>query len=261
MGEPELIRTTIEKLKLPQGIKGINLPKGNMVVKSKPKCEYCGDFGSVYPIRDGVVIYSEFLRCSCRKKESEEKRRLLLLKNCHLPPFAGLMTFKNFEVYPAVKTAHRVAVDIAEKPDEIAWLAFLGENGNGKTHLAIAICKAWIRAGIPAHYVLTSLLLEELRQGYQIEKGEYSYDNRFRYYCNVPLLLLDDYGIESRTPWVQEKLDTIIDYRLMNNLSLILTSNSTLDEMPEKIKSRLIRHPDSQIVAIIAEDYKLRGNK
>jgi DNA replication protein DnaC len=73
--------------------------------------------------------------------------------------------------------------------------------------------------------------------------------------------LLDDYGTESKTAWVQEKLDTIVDYRLMHNLSLLVTSNSTLDEMPPRIRSRIMRHPKGDIICIDAGDYSLRGKK
>ena len=181
------------------------------------------------------------------------------MASCTFPPLAESMTFENFKRYDAVETAFKTAKEIADNPGELIWLALLGASGTGKTHLGVAICKAWINRGIAARYAFTSLLLEELREGFNQDKGKDSYFQRWSYYCNVPLLLLDDYGTESRTPWVQEKLDALIDYRLMNNKSLIITSNNSLDEMPGRVKSRLIRHPRKQIVAIIADDYALRG--
>jgi DNA replication protein DnaC len=73
--------------------------------------------------------------------------------------------------------------------------------------------------------------------------------------------LLDDYGAESDTRWVQEKLDTIVDYRLMHNLSLIVTSNVPLDDMPHRIRSRIARHPKGEVININADDYTLRKDK
>jgi DNA replication protein DnaC len=172
------------------------------------------------------------------------------------------MTFKTFKQRPGVETAYQSAVVVAKSPGELFWLALVGDNGNGKTHLAVSIIHEWLKAGIPAKYVLVSLLLDELRVGFRHEKdGDYenSYTQRFAYYCNVQLLLLDDYGMESSTPWVQEKLDTIVDYRLMHNLSLLVTSNRTLDQMPARIRSRIMRHPKGKIVCITAGDYALRG--
>ena len=149
---------------------------------------------------------------------------------------------------------------MADNPHEIKWLALLGNNGNGKTHLGICICREWAKSGVPAKYILVSLLLEELRQGYKADK-ENSYDAKFQMYCDIPLLLLDDYGIESNTDWAHEKLDTIIDYRLMNNKSLIITSNLSLDEMPNRVRSRLVRHPKSVIVGLTVGEYRLRKKK
>jgi DNA replication protein DnaC len=211
----------------------------------------------VYASKDGKTNYSKVIPCKCVKKKIEEERRMALLKLCELPPFACDMTFDNFKIYPAVKSAYEEAKSMASKPGELYWLALLSLNGTGKTHLAISICKAWIKAGIPTKYIFASLLLDELREGFKKDK-EQSYESRYQYYCNVPLLMIDDYGVESSTPWVQEKFDTILDYRLMHNLSLIVTSNNSLDEMPPRIRSRLMRHPKSKIITIMAEDYATR---
>lgn len=203
---------------------------------------------------DGKVDYSRVIPCSCAKTKIEAERKAALIRACELPSFADEMTFGKFKVYPEVKSAYDASRKMATEPGQLCWLALLGNNGTGKTHLAIAVCKAWVHAGIAARYAFVSLLLDELRQGFTKDK-EQSYESRFKHYCTVPLLLLDDYGVESATPWVQEKLDTIVDYRLMNNLSLIVTSNKSLDEMPPRIRSRLMRHSKSQIKAIMAEDY------
>ena len=227
-------------------------------------CEKCGGFGMVHPKRSGVIIYSELVPCVCLKKEIEVKRQAALLRGCELPPFAEIMTFERFEVYPEVKLAYKECLAIAKKPGELFWLALIGENDNGKTHLAISIIREWLKAGIPAKYTFVSLLLDELREGFRHDRGddyENSYERKFEYYKNVPLLLLDDYGVESSTAWVQEKLDTIVDYRLMHNLSLLITSNLTLDEMPGSIRSRIMRHPRGQIIAITAGDFSLRGKR
>ena len=199
-------------------------------------------------------MYSRVIPCSCAKKRNQQDRQAALLRSCEFPSFADTMTFDKFRVYPEVKSAFEMSRKMAVEPGRLCWLALLGNNGTGKTHLAIAVCKAWVAAGIASKYAFVSLLLDELRQGFGKDK-EQSFEARWKHFCTVPLLLLDDYGVESATPWVQEKLDTMVDYRLMNNLSLIVTSNKTLDEMPARIRSRIMRHPNSRIVAIMAEDY------
>ncbi len=229
----------------------------DMDSKLDTNCLICNGAGFVHPTVNDKTDYSIVVICKCRKEEWENKKREFMLNKCQLPINAESMTFENFEVYPEVKLAYNDSKEIAGHPGDVAWLALIGRHGNGKTHLAVSICRAWLDAGIPAKYELVSLLLEELRQGLNKDGGN-SYSDKFQYYCNVPLLLLDDYGIESSTKWVQEKLDTIIDYRMMNNLSLIITSNLSLDDMPPRIRSRILRHPKGRITAIMSGEYSLR---
>lgn len=224
-------------------------------------CPICKGAGVVLPLKNGVIDYTRTVACKCMVEQNRKRKMDMLLKMCSLPPFADSMKFENYERYPEVLTAYNESKKMADNPHEVKWLSLLGNNGNGKTHLGICICRAWAKAGVPAKYTLVSLLLEELRQGYKSKDLENSYDVKFQMYCDIPLLLLDDYGIESGTGWVNEKLDTIIDYRLMNNKSLIITSNLSLDEMPNRVRSRLIRHPKSVIVGLTVGEYRLRKKK
>lgn len=237
-----------------------NTPQENMGISLENKCRICNGAGFVHPIISGKTDYTNVVPCECVKSVLAANRKAFILEKCNFPPFAEDMSFGSFKIYPQVKTAYTEAKEMADNPGILSWLAFVGGNGNGKTHLAVSICKTWLNAGVPAKYKLVSLLLEELREGIN-HNGEDSYERKFEYYCNVPLLLMDDYGIESSTKWVQEKLDTLIDYRLMNNLSLIITSNLSLEEMPARIRSRIIRHPNGKIIAIMAEDYAMKGKE
>lgn len=170
------------------------------------------------------------------------------------------MGFENFKVYPEVKTAYSDAMFIASNPQKLTWVTFMGLNDTGKTHLAIAICKSWIEKGVAAKYAFVPLLLDELREGFNKE-ADSTYTERFKKFCEIPLLLLDDLGAESKTAWVQEKLETLVDYRYMNKKSLIVTTNLTFDEMSPRLSSRLVRHPEAKLINISAKEYTLRRTK
>ena len=94
----------------------------------------------------------------------------------------------------------------------------------------------------------------ELRSGFNDKENDY--DRRFEMFLNVPLLVLDDLGTENPTPFVQEKLDTIIDYRLMHDLSLVVTTNLSLSQLPERIASRLRR--GGEIVTISGPEHRVQ---
>ncbi len=175
-----------------------------------------------------------------------------MLQLCELPPATEKMTFDDFAVSPPLKEAYEAALALAEERSTSNWLTLICDVNRGKTHLLVAICRHWLTRGKPAHYAYVPLLMEELRRGYR-EEGDMSFDRRFDFFLNVPLLALNDLGTENRTPWVQEKLDTIIDYRLMQGLALVVTTNLTVDDLDFRVASRLKRH--GKVIFIDAPEY------
>jgi len=192
------------------------------------------------------------------KAQDEQIRRERYIRLCSLPSGTDDMTFKNFKEYPDIHEAITSAQNIAT--GKLKWLALLGGVDLGKTHLAVAICREWLSRGLPARYAYVPILLDELRRGFS-NTGELSYDSQFKFFCTVELLVLDDLGTESATPWVQEKLDTIVDYRMVHNLPLVVTSNLAINELPIRIASRLQRAHKGKVVVMGGQEYRLRSKK
>ena len=90
--------------------------------------------------------------------------------------------------------------------------------------------------------------------------GDGTRERRLRQAIAVPLLILDDLGMEQGTPWAQEKLYQIFAHRYNLRLPMIITtSNEKLDDLPPSIASRL---RDGSLVAIqpiAAADYRPKG--
>ncbi len=225
-------------------------------------CKSCGDSHFVYPLKsDGSTDYSQVVPCECVREKLEREKRGRLLRWCELPEATEHMTFENFKRTKHLEEAYQTARSVAEEEEGAKWLTLMSEVYHGKTHLAVAICRRWLARGKPARYAYVPLLLEELRRGFR-EGGDNSYEARFDMFLNVPLLVLDDLGTENPTPWVQEKLDTIVDYRLMHGLNLVVTTNFGYEELPVRIASRLSRA--GRIVLIEGpprSTVKLRGSR
>ena len=219
-------------------------------------CVNCRDAHFVHPLReDGKPDYTRVVSCECVREQIERERKQSLLRYCELPTGTAHLTLENFKVSPELQEAYDLAAQLAEGSGEVTWITLVAGADRGKTHLAIGICRRWLQRGTPARFAYVPLLLEELRRGFR-EEGDRSYEARFDRFLNVPLLALDDLGAEYRTPWVQEKLDTIIDYRLINGLPLVVTTNTPLDELPFRIASRLRRNPSSRVVVIDAPEFR-----
>jgi len=187
--------------------------------------------------------------------ESRSGLELELLRN---------MTFDNFdhkrlELPPEqrqnLRQAFNLAVEFARSPE--GWLIFQGINGCGKTHLAAAIANYRLAQGKPVFFVVVPDLLDHLRSTFSPD-SKISYDEFSERIKEVPLLILDDFGEQSATPWAQEKLYQLINYRYNARLPMVVTTCLSLDEIETRISSRMVDPMISLVFNIRAPDY--RGN-
>ena len=74
---------------------------------------------------------------------------------------------------------------------------------------------------------------------FRLQDPEATFEERFEEIRKRPLLVLDDFGTQNATPWAQEKLFQIFNYRYINHLPLVVTTNLALDEIEGRIRSRL----------------------
>ncbi|TET43011.1 MAG: AAA family ATPase [Dehalococcoidia bacterium] len=187
--------------------------------------------------------------------ESQGGLKLELLRN---------MTFDNFdhkrmelplEQRQNLRQAFNLAVEFARSPE--GWLIFQGVNGCGKTHLAAAIANYQLAQGKPVFFVVVPDLLDHLRSTFSPD-SKISYDEFSEHIKEVPLLILDDFGEQSATPWAQEKLYQLINYRYNARLPMVVTTCLSLDEIETRISSRMVDPMISLVFNITAPDY--RGN-
>jgi DNA replication protein DnaC len=231
--------------------------------KPEPLCPICG--GTGYLRQDVSVEHPNFgkiIPCQCRLTEEEGSRTQKLRSISNLDTM-GRFTFDQFVPEGYGLTEHKqrnlsmtfeAARAFAEHPQ--GWLVLLGGYGCGKTHLAAAIANHVVEQGRPAIFVVAPDLLDHLRATYS-PYSDVGYDQRFEEIRTASLLVLDDLGAHSSTPWAQEKLFQIFNYRYNAQLPTVVTSNSRIEEIDPRIRSRLIDPDLSQIVEILAPDFRL----
>ncbi len=134
------------------------------------------------------------------------------------------------------------------------WLLLMGGYGCGKTHLAAAIANFAVSLGVPALFLTVPDLLDSLR--FAFDDPQATFEERFEEIRRVNLLVLDDFGTHNATPWAQEKLFQIINYRYINNLSTVITTNLLLDQIEPRIRSRLEDEKLVNRVTILAGDFR-----
>lgn len=105
-------------------------------------------------------------------------------------------------------------------------LLFYGDVGTGKTFLAACIANALIDRAVPVLMTNIPLLISSMQKDFEAEKG-----NILRRISSVPLLILDDIGVERDTAYGYEKLQEIIDTRYRSGKPLIVTTNLSPQEL------------------------------
>lgn len=227
-----------------------------------PKCPICGGVGWLR--RDVPLGHPDFGKafpCACIAESLADRRAAEIRTASHLAAL-GDMTFATFradapgnapEAVRTLEAAWAAAKRFAERPE--GWLVLWGGYGAGKTHLAAAIANARLMAEQPALFVVVPDLLDYLRAAFAPD-AESTVDERLEAVRGTPLLILDDLGTQSPTPWAAEKLFQILNHRYTLQLPTVITTNLAPDEFDERLRSRLGHFDIVKIYALKALDYR-----
>lgn len=251
---------------------GVNTSRANTDATSsiekhrdEPVCPICK--GAGYVTLDVPIHHPDFgklIPCQCKRRELEERRRAELRRMSNLGELER-MTFETFlpegiglteEKRRNLRSAYEAAQEFARSPQ--GWLVLMGGYGCGKTHLAAAIANEVIARGEPALFVIVPDLLDHLRATFA-PNSPVTFDERFELVRSAPLLILDDLGTQATTPWAQEKLFQILNYRYNHRLPTVITSNCQLEDLEPRIRSRMTDADFARIVPILAGDFRQSG--
>ena len=216
-------------------------------LEDKPFCPFCNDTG----YRGGEM-------CRCLKTYYVEEQRKELSKLLDL----GSQSFDTFDTdwYSDQRapgktksarehmewwydTCVEYAHNFGKKP---ANLLLFGRPGLGKTHLSAAIAREVSGKGFSVVYDTAGHIFERFEaQKFGRDEAERDVER----VLNCDLLILDDLGTEMVTTFVQSALYQIINGRLLEKKSTIVSTNL----MPEAIAQRY----SGQIASRIEGEYQL----
>jgi len=227
-----------------------------------PNCPLCGGLG--YLRRELPVDHPDFgklLLCDCRKGDVAQRIHDRLFAISNLEKLQHL-TFENFQPRgriglgpwqaDSLERAFHQAQQFAQNLN--GWLVLQGGYGCGKTHLAAAVANFAVGIGVPTLFITVPDLLDALRFAY--DDPQSTFEDRFEEIRSAPLLIMDDFGTQNATPWAQEKLFQIINFRYINRLPLVVTTNLLLEQIEGRIRSRLEDPELVTRVVINATDYR-----
>ena len=204
-------------------------------------CEGRGWVRSNVPL--GHANFGKALQCTCQQTATLAKRIKSLQQFSNLGNFGDLtfqtlpqeITSKNKERQKKYKRTIEQSEIYATNPD--GWLILSGSSGSGKTKIAATIANHCLHQGIPVFFVGVADLLDHLRTTFS-PRENVSYDELFEQVRSVPILVLDDFRTPSISPWAEEKLYQILNYRSNAKLPTIITTGVPIHQTSERFKSR-----------------------
>ena len=248
---------------VPPGLPSRSSRPGSVQDRHCPECGGAGFMIDDLPV--GHPEYGKPVPCRCKLEERRSRRRRNF-RDVHNLDALARFTFDAFHTNLSWLPAHKLeslvraydaAYEFALKPE--GWLLFTGAYGCGKTHLAAAIANQRIESDQSAIFVVVPDLLDHLRSTFG-PSSEASYDDLFDEVRNTRVLILDDLGVQGITPWAQEKMFQLLNHRYNRRLPTVLTTNQRLEDLDQRLRSRLQDQDLVDNVPILAPDYRAGAN-
>ena len=232
------------------------------------ECQNCGDTG-----------YRGEAMCDCLKKE-------LAAESAKHSGFGSAMqnqTFENFNLdyydkkrssdsminescYRHMKCVcekcRKFAENFGQKPknpeDNAKNLIFIGPTGRGKTHMSSAIACEVIKKGFDVFYDSAQSIL------YSFEKERFAkntFDSEIiERYMSCDLLIIDDLGTEYSGNMSLLSLYNLVNIRLIEQKSMIISTNLTGNEMVQKYDERTMSRifGEFAVLNFIGDDIRIK---
>jgi len=218
-------------------------------------CPICQDRGYVYP--------GEKCRCAIHEASIQQQQ------HSGLAPLQLAQNFENFSLewyqeplrYERIRqTTQRFAQQVGEGR-YAGNLMLYGSIGTGKTHLCSAIANHVLAAGGTVVYTKTSRLFSWLRsQMYSDFEGARERDPMESLF-QADLLILDDLGTEKRTDFVEEQLFNLIDERIIQQKSWVISTNFSVEKLRNNYDERIIDRMFGEAQLLRFDEKSIRRQK
>lgn len=165
----------------------------------------------------------------------EQQRLNQLIQSHYIPKDILEGTFEEIDIDPersaAIEAAIQYCYAFSEgKPSKGLYL--YGNLGVGKSRIAGAIARELVHYGVDSIMVYVPDFMREIKDA--IREG--AVNDKLDALKTASVLILDDIGAESLSPWVRDEvLGAILQYRVAEGLTTVYTSNLALDELEDHL--------------------------
>ena len=142
---------------------------------------------------------------------------------------------------PEQQRAFGIAVDFASNFEahykKGSWLVFSGLPGTGKSHLAAGILQAIMPAYVGRYFTCMEVI-QHIRSTWR-KDSEASEVDVLAEFANVPLLVIDEIGMQYGTESEQNHLFDVLDRRYRDMMPTILLTNQNKDGFRKYVGDRI----------------------
>lgn len=223
------------------------------------ECPKCKDTGFVY--RTDENGYEIACRCECYeiRRSREMMKRSGISTEFQKKTFDNFTTKGNAQLTNAKGKAMQYVEHFGQtEHDRYNSIMFTGQVGAGKTHLGTAICGALMKSGVAVIYMAYRNAVTKIKQNII---DEAVYNRELNQYMSARVLYIDDLLKGRLTDTDINIMYEIVNYRYMNNMPIIISTEKTPNELlafDEAIGSRLIEMCRGNIIQLHGKELNYR---
>ncbi|HET7578859.1 MAG TPA: primosomal protein DnaI [Bacillales bacterium] len=209
-------------------------------------CEHCPGIEACPNVMKGYhprlfinrgQIDVRYERCPLKRKSDEEQRQQSLFQSLYIPKeilqaSMDKLDLAQGERLKAIQAA-KMFVQQYDSDRAAKGLYFYGGFGVGKTYIMGAIANSLARKkDVQTLMVYTPDFFRDMKMSIQNQ----TVNEKLDYIKKVPVLILDDIGAETISPWIRDDvLGAVLQYRMMEKLPTLYTSNWDYDELEQHL--------------------------
>lgn len=215
-----------------------------VVLPDGSRCKTCGFWNTQDPevqriMREaGKPLAHAACRCPDKRRENEGRaRQQRQWANLPHEREGYQRTFANFRVRAELVEAFKAAQEFARDAGPRV-LVMVGGVRIGKSHLFEAIGRSYLERGRSCRYDLAADLIDRFRKAASGE-SEMSSPALMEWYKTMPVLLIDDLGMERIKDFANEVLTVLVEDKMVNGGRVAIATNLTHEETREHYGDRL----------------------
>lgn len=183
-----------------------------------------------YPTIKDEKLEFNYVACKYKKKDIKQKEEIKS-KFFEMPYHIKMAKMSNIEINSTrakiIKWINKFYDDF-KSGKQTKGLYLSGSFGSGKTYILSALLNELSKLNYSCIIVYYPELLRNIKESFNSD----DYNERINEIKKCDLLLLDDIGAETTTPWNRDEiLGTILQYRMDNKKATFFTSNLNIKEL------------------------------